>query len=82
MTSPFCRSCTRIRLTSDGKFRVCLYDDKEEDLRAALRGNVSDDGIATRMRNAVARKGRGGALDILESKTAIPVSRTMHQIGG
>ena len=82
VTSPFCRSCTRIRLTSDGKFRVCLYDDKEEDLRAALRGNVSDDGIATRMRNAVARKGRGGALDILESKAAIPLARTMHQIGG
>jgi cyclic pyranopterin phosphate synthase len=82
VTSPFCRSCTRIRLTSDGKFRVCLYDDKEEDLRAALRGDVSDDAIATRMRNAVARKGRGGALDILESKAAIPLARTMHQIGG
>jgi cyclic pyranopterin phosphate synthase len=82
VTSPFCRSCTRIRLTSDGKFRVCLYDDKEEDLRAALRGDASDDAIASLMRNAVTRKGRGGALDILESKTAIPLARTMHQIGG
>jgi cyclic pyranopterin phosphate synthase len=82
VTSPFCGSCTRIRLTSDGKFRVCLYDDKEEDLRTALRGGASDDAIATRMRDAVARKGRGGALDILESKAAIPLARTMHQIGG
>jgi cyclic pyranopterin phosphate synthase len=82
VTAPFCRSCTRIRLTSDGKFRVCLYDDKEEDLRAALRGDASDNAIATLMRNAVTRKGRGGALDILESKSAIPLARTMHQIGG
>ena len=82
VTAPFCASCTRIRLTSDGKFRVCLYDDKEEDLRAALRGGESDDAIADRMRAAVRRKGRGGALDILESRVAIPLARTMHQIGG
>jgi cyclic pyranopterin phosphate synthase len=82
VTSPFCRDCSRIRLTSDGKFRVCLYDDREEDLRAALRNGESDDAIAERMRLAVRRKGRGGALDILESRTAIPLARTMHQIGG
>jgi len=82
VTAPFCGACTRIRLTSDGKFRVCLYDDNESDLRVALRGGASDAAIAGLMRDAVARKGRGGALDILESKTAIPVSRTMHQIGG
>ena len=82
VTSPFCGACSRIRLTSDGKFRVCLYDDEESDLRAALRGGETDAAVAARMRDAVARKGRGGALDILESKTAIPLARTMHQIGG
>jgi cyclic pyranopterin phosphate synthase len=82
VTSPFCNACSRVRLTSDGKFRVCLYDDRESDLRAALRGGETDAAIAERMRDAVARKGRGGALDILESKAAIPLSRTMHQIGG
>ena len=82
VTAPFCGACSRIRLTSDGKFRVCLYDDNETDLRAALRGGESDAAIAAHMRNALARKGRGGALDILESKHAIPLARTMHQIGG
>jgi cyclic pyranopterin phosphate synthase len=82
VTAPFCGACSRIRLTSDGKFRVCLYDDAESDLRAMLRGGAKDDAIATRMREAVTRKGRGGALDILESKSAIPLTRTMHQIGG
>ncbi len=82
VTSPFCGACTRIRLTSDGMFRVCLYDDRESDLRSALRGGETDAAIADRMRDAVLRKGRGGALDILESKAAIPLARTMHQIGG
>jgi len=82
VTAPFCGACSRIRLTSDGKFRVCLYDDNETDLRAALRGGESDAAIAAHMQSAVARKGRGGALDILESKHAIPLARTMHQIGG
>jgi hypothetical protein len=34
------------------------------------------------MVDALARKGRGGAIDILETKRAIPLIRTMHQIGG
>jgi len=82
VTAPFCGACSRIRLTSDGKFRVCLYDDRETDLRAALRGGADDEAIATLMQNAVAKKGRGGALDILQTRKAIPLTRTMHQIGG
>ena len=82
VTAPFCAACTRIRLTSDGKFRVCLYDDKEADLRAALRGDATDAAIAGLMKDAVSRKGRGGALDILDAKAAMPLARTMHQIGG
>jgi GTP 3',8-cyclase len=82
VTAPFCGACSRLRLTSDGKFRVCLYDDRETDLREALRGGSSDPEIASLMHRAVAGKGRGGAMDILESRTAIPLTRTMHQIGG
>jgi len=82
VTQPFCASCSRIRVTSDGKFRVCLYDDRETDLRAALRGGADDSSIAALMIDALGRKGRGGAIDILETKRAIPLTRTMHQIGG
>jgi cyclic pyranopterin phosphate synthase len=82
VTAPFCSACSRIRLTSDGKFRVCLYDDRETDLRAALRGGGSDADIAGLMREALGRKGRGGAIDILESRRSLPLERTMHQIGG
>jgi cyclic pyranopterin phosphate synthase len=82
VTAPFCGTCSRLRVTSDGKVRVCLYDDRETDLRAALRGGADDVTIGALLHAAVSRKGRGGALDILESRTAIPLSRTMHQIGG
>jgi cyclic pyranopterin phosphate synthase len=82
VTAPFCKACSRIRLTSDGKFRVCLYDDRETDLCGPLRAGADDDDLAALMRDAVARKGRGGALDILEAQAALPLSRTMHQIGG
>ena len=82
VTAPFCATCSRLRVTSDGKVRVCLYDDRETDLRAALRAGADDVAIAALLHAAISRKGRGGALDILESKTAIPLSRTMHQIGG
>jgi cyclic pyranopterin phosphate synthase len=82
VSSPFCSACSRIRVTSDGRFRVCLYDDREADLRHALRSGASDDAIAALMHEALSRKGRGGALDILEAREAIPLARTMHQIGG
>lgn len=82
VTEPFCADCGRVRLTSDGKFRVCLYDDLEVDLKSAMRAGATDDELASRMREAVARKGRGGAVDILERREALPLRRTMHQIGG
>jgi len=82
VTAPFCASCSRLRITSDGKLRVCLYDDAETDLKTPLRDGADDAALLELVRAALARKGRGGALDILESKTAIPLVRTMHQIGG
>jgi cyclic pyranopterin phosphate synthase len=82
VTAPFCGDCSRIRLTSDGKLRVCLYDDDETDLKTPLRAGAGDGEILELMRAAVRRKGRGGALDILETRSATPLARTMHQIGG
>jgi hypothetical protein len=51
-------------------------------VRAALRAGADDPAIAALLHAALFRKGRGGAIDILESQTALPLSRTMHQIGG
>lgn len=82
VTEPFCGDCSRLRLTSDGKIRVCLYDDAEVDLKGLLRGGASDDAIGSAIAGAVAGKGRGGAVEIFERREALPLVRTMHQIGG
>ena len=37
MSSPFCSSCNRMRLTADGKLKNCLFSDGETDLLTALR---------------------------------------------
>jgi len=82
ISAPFCSMCTRLRLTSDGIFRACLYDDVECDLRELLRAGATDTDLAESMLRTVKRKGRGGALEILERKGIRSQSRTMHQIGG
>ena len=82
VTRPFCADCSRLRLTSDGQFRVCLYDSGETDLKALLRAGASDAEIEHAIEAAVLRKGRGGAIEILERRERLPLERTMHQIGG
>ena len=56
VSEPFCSDCDRIRLTSDGKLRTCLFSMHETDLRDPLRAGASDDEIAAAVRDAVWRK--------------------------
>lgn len=82
VTDPFCAHCTRVRLTADGQFRTCLFSRGETDLRDPLRLGASDAEIAERIVAAVRAKGPGGCLEIHATGKAIPLTRTMHQIGG
>ena len=43
VTEPFCSSCTRSRITADGKLVTCLFSDVGHDLKAKLRGGASDE---------------------------------------
>jgi cyclic pyranopterin phosphate synthase len=45
VTEPFCSSCTRIRLTADGKIVTCLFSQNGHDVKALLRGGASDEEI-------------------------------------
>jgi cyclic pyranopterin phosphate synthase len=45
VTEPFCSSCTRLRLTADGKMVTCLFSETGHDVKALLRGGASDDQI-------------------------------------
>lgn len=46
VTEPFCSSCTRVRLTADGKVVTCLFSQLGHDAKALLRGGASDEAIA------------------------------------
>jgi cyclic pyranopterin phosphate synthase len=49
VTQPFCGSCTRARLSADGKLHTCLFAAGGHDLRGLLRGGASDSEIAARL---------------------------------
>ncbi len=78
VSNPFCRACGRIRLTADGKLRLCLLRDKEVDLLTPLRNGASDDEMKEIIVRAVWGKPWGHGL----AEQVIPQSRVMSQIGG
>ncbi len=43
VTEPFCGTCTRARLTADGKLVTCLFSDIGRDLRGPLRAGATDE---------------------------------------
>jgi GTP 3',8-cyclase len=47
VTQAFCRSCTRARLSVEGRLYLCLFASEGYDLRSLLRGNASDAQLAT-----------------------------------
>src|SRR5947209_3511242 len=56
VSEPFCADCNRVRLTSDGKLRTCLFSMHETDMRGPLRSGASDDQLEEIVRDAVWRK--------------------------
>ena len=79
VSRPFCLNCNRIRLTSDGKLRYCLFALEETDVRALLRDGGSDDAIRAAVRSCVTDKWLGH--EINTAKFVAP-PRPMYSIGG
>lgn len=79
VSHPFCSDCDRVRLTSDGQFRTCLFATEETDLRSLLRNGSSDTEIAESIRTAVGAKWAGHQINQVNF---IRPKRTMSQIGG
>ena len=79
VSHPFCADCDRVRLTSDGQFRTCLFATDEFDIRALLRNGASDDDISELIRTAVGAKWAGHQINQVNF---IRPKRTMSQIGG
>jgi len=55
-THPFCSSCRRIRLASDGQLRTCLYTRQGVELLSHLRNGCSDETLVKIMREAIYQK--------------------------
>jgi GTP 3',8-cyclase len=79
ISRPFCMSCNRIRLTSDGKLRNCLFSLEETDLRALIREGRGDAEIAQAIRDSVASKWEGHEIN---TARFIQPERLMNSIGG
>ncbi|MGH7906324.1 MAG: GTP 3',8-cyclase MoaA [Candidatus Binataceae bacterium] len=80
VSEPYCGTCNRMRLTSDGKFHLCLLNDDELDVRKVLRENSHDviSAVARILERAVDLKPTGHHL--LEGRSTH--ERSMYQIGG
>jgi len=76
---PFCGACSRIRLTSDGKIRTCLFSLGEYDLHTAVREGRSDEELARIIEHAVAHK---EARHHIGEPGFVQPGRTMVHIGG
>jgi len=78
VSDPYCGTCNRMRLTADGKFHLCLLNDDEVDVKAALRNGGGEAKVADILSKAVAAKPTGHRLD----QGVSTQRRAMFQIGG
>ena len=76
----FCASCNRLRLTSDGRLRNCLFARETLDMRAVLRGGAGDRAVADLFRRAVGEKHEGH--DLGGGGEASPSAEPMSRVGG
>ncbi len=78
VTAPFCASCNRARLTSDGRLRLCLLREKEVDLLTPLRAGATLEDLRQIIIGGVWEKPWGHGL----ADGVIPLNRVMSEIGG
>ncbi|OGP88833.1 MAG: cyclic pyranopterin phosphate synthase MoaA [Deltaproteobacteria bacterium RBG_16_48_10] len=79
VSSHFCSDCNRLRLTSDGKIRTCLFSDEEIDVKEILRKGGSDCDLRDRLLAALKAKPEKHHIDSCQFKKC---QRNMSAIGG
>ena len=79
VTMPFCGACDRLRLTSDGQLRACLFARGETDLRTPLRDGSSEEEITALIRSCLAGKLPGHGIN---EPGFLQPPRPMSAIGG
>jgi cyclic pyranopterin phosphate synthase len=79
VSEPFCDTCNRLRLTAEGKFRVCLFSLNEVDLLTPLRAGASVGDVERLIRQAVWAKWQGHKINHPDFERP---DRSMSMIGG
>ena len=79
VSHPFCGHCSRIRITSDGKIRTCLFSVWDHDLHAQMQRGATDEELAEFIRGVVQKKEERHHIG---EPDFVPASRTMVHIGG
>jgi len=79
VSHPFCGHCSRVRLTSDGKIRTCLFSQFDHDLYGVLQGGGDDAALAEFIRRTVDQK---EARHHIGEPGFLKPSRSMVHIGG
>jgi cyclic pyranopterin phosphate synthase len=85
-TRDFCKDCTRVRLTADGRIRNCLYSEEEYGILRHLRQGGTDEDIAKSLKDAMWAKpvdGRAAQQQAHFNRGSDgPIRSSMTQIGG
>ena len=79
VSQAFCGHCSRIRLTSDGKIRTCLFSQFDHDLHVRMRHGATDEEISEWIRSVVEQK---EARHHIGEPDFLKPSRSMVHIGG
>lgn len=79
VSEPFCGHCSRVRLTSDGKLRTCLFSQSDHDLIGLMYRGASDDEMSNWIRRIVQHK---EARHHIGEPGFLKPSRSMVHIGG
>jgi cyclic pyranopterin phosphate synthase len=79
VSHPFCGHCSRIRITSDGKIRTCLFSVWDHDLHAQMQRGASDEELEDFILGVVQKKEERHHIG---EPDFVPASRTMVHIGG
>ena len=79
VSQAFCGHCSRIRLTSDGKIRTCLFSQFDHDLYGRMRRGATDEEVAAFIRFTVEQK---EARHHIGEPGFLKPSRSMVHIGG
>jgi GTP 3',8-cyclase len=79
VTHPFCGHCSRIRITSDGKLRTCLFSVWDHDLHELMRRGTTDEKLVDFILQVIDKKEERHHIG---EPGFVPASRTMVHIGG